>query len=537
MPPCHSGDAGHPSKRVRGTLRHAAALPTRKAVTVGSLRQAGGTSVAPAARHARDPQDALAADLVASMTADSPSIAHLLELVDRHLRRAAGLRSASVFSLDGDDGTLRLETKIGDASDADPAFAGRVFRAATGGPPLADGARMAVRLRSGGQTLGVLVVAGTDLPALRRDTVAAVALHLAATLQALAAERQRHFIAHAGATIRRLFEEGTAAASVEAAGEVLARATAEAFRTEHAGLHLVDGEGRIRYAIGVGVSPQLTERLRDSLVGKLATDSPVWRAAEAAGGPLLVGDVDAAPVRAGGFAQTMGLRSYVAMPLLSATGPVGMVLCGDASGTREWTGRDRMLATQLAVEGALIVDSARLRQAEQEHVAQLTRQAYSDPLTGLPNRSRLMDRTSRGLEHAAAAGERVALLLLDLDGFKRVNDTAGHHAGDALLRAVGERLLTAVRDDDVVARLGGDEFAVLLGRDPDERRAVSVAERIHRRLLEPFSIEGRRIAIGASVGVALFADDASDVDGLMRGADAAMYQAKRAGGGVQRFRA
>jgi diguanylate cyclase (GGDEF)-like protein len=89
----------------------------------------------------------------------------------------------------------------------------------------------------------------------------------------------------------------------------------------------------------------------------------------------------------------------------------------------------------------------------------------------------------------------------------------------------------------VVARLGGDEFAVLLGRDPDERRAVSVAERIHRRLLEPFSIEGRRIAIGASVGVALFADDASDVDGLMRGADAAMYQAKRAGGGVQRFRA
>jgi diguanylate cyclase (GGDEF)-like protein len=174
-----------------------------------------------------------------------------------------------------------------------------------------------------------------------------------------------------------------------------------------------------------------------------------------------------------------------------------------------------------------------MRQTEQDHVAQLTRQAYSDPLTGLPNRSRLMDRASHGLAAAAAAGERVALLLLDLDGFKRVNDTAGHHAGDALLRAVGERLLTAVRDDDVVARLGGDEFAVLLRRDPDERRAVSVAERIHRRLREPFSIEGRSIAIGASVGIALFPDDASDVERLMRGADAAMYRAKRSGGGIR----
>jgi diguanylate cyclase (GGDEF)-like protein len=229
----------------------------------------------------------------------------------------------------------------------------------------------------------------------------------------------------------------------------------------------------------------------------------------------------------------MGLRSYLAVPLLSAAGPVGMVLCGDASRTREWTSRDRVLAGQIAVEGSLIVDSARLRQAEQQHVEQLTQQAFSDALTGLPNRPYLMDQAAHAVERAGATGGRLALLLLDLDGFKQVNDTAGHHAGDELLRMVGERLLATVRDDDLVARLGGDEFAILLGREPDEKRAMAVAERIWDRLLEPFEIDGRRIVIGASLGVALFPDDSVDIATLMRAADAAMYRAKRRGGGVR----
>ena len=502
-------------------------------MTVGSVHSTGGAVVVPAQPPARDPQMRLLADLVAFRTRDTPSIGHLLGLVDQHLRAAVGLRSATVFALHGDDGTLRPAASVGATPEADLALAGQVFRSAAGGPPVYAGGRVAVRLRTGGQTLGVLVLAGTELPAMYPDTLAAIALHLASTLEALAAEGHRQFIAHSTATLRRLFEQGTVAATVEEAGELLARAIAEAFRTEHAALHLVGADGRIEYAVGVGFAPELSERLGRSLIGKVAADSPGWRAAASAKGPLLVGDAATAPARAGGFVETMGLRSYVAVPLLSAAGPVGMVLCGDASRTREWSSRDRVLAGQIAVEGALIMDSARLRQAERKHVAQLTRQAYSDVLTGLPNRSHLMDRAGQALRTAGAAGDRVALLLLDLDGFKQVNDTAGHHAGDELLKAVGERLLAAVRGDDLVARLGGDEFAILLTRNPGEERGVAIAERVYDRLREPFDIDGRRIGIGASIGVALFPDDSVDIATLMRAADAAMYRAKRRGGGVR----
>ena len=489
--------------------------------------------VAPEHEAAPDPQTALPAELVAFMTRDTPSVGHLLDLIDRRLRDVVGLTGATVCTLEPDDGRLLVAGWFGEPGDDDMVLAGRVFRTPAGAPPVAEPGRMAIRLRAGGQTVGVLVLSGDALDALRPETVAAVALHLAGTLQAIVAERQRQYIFHSATVLRQLFEEGTAVTSVEAAGELLARITAEAFRTEHAAVHLVDSDGRIRSVFGIGTSPERNAVLADSLIGKLAADSPVWRAAEAAGGPLLVGDVASSPVRPGGFVQTMGARAYIAMPLMSAAGPVGMVMCADSTGTREWTPRDRDLARQLAAEGALIVESARLRQAEQLHVEELTRQAFHDALTGLPNRSHLLERAQRAVEIATAAGTRAALLLIDLDGFKAVNDTAGHHAGDLLLRAVGQRLLATVRDNDLVARLGGDEFAILLAGDPDEEAARAIAGRIDERLRAPFRIEDGQVTIGASIGVALFPDHAGDVGALIRGADVPMYAAKRDGGGVR----
>jgi diguanylate cyclase (GGDEF)-like protein len=243
-------------------------------------------------------------------------------------------------------------------------------------------------------------------------------------------------------------------------------------------------------------------------------------------------------LRPGGLIQIMGLRCYLALPLLSAQGPVGMIMCGDRSATRDWSSRDRLLAEQLSVEGALIVDSAEMRQAAQAHVAQLSHQAFHDSLTGLPNRSHLLERAEEAVQLAAVTGTRTALLLLDLNGFKQVNDTAGHQAGDLLLQRVAQRLLGSVRDNDVVARLGGDEFAILLTRDPDAAAAGRVAERIVDRLREPFQIDGKPVQVGASIGVALFPDDAGEYDALMRAADTAMYEAKRDtkadGGGYRR---
>ncbi|MGX6603576.1 diguanylate cyclase domain-containing protein [Micromonosporaceae bacterium Da 78-11] len=482
-----------------------------------------------------DPQEALLAELVAFMTKDTPSAQHVLDLAAPHLRAAAGLTAATVFALDSETGLLTPCARLGEPGGRDLLTAGKVFRMAAGAAPLIDGERMAIRLRIGGQTVGVLLLTGTDLAALRPDVLAPVALHFSTTLQGLAAELQRQFVSHVSTTIRRLFEQGMAATSVEAAGRILTASSAEAFRAEYSALYLVDAAGLIRYVHSVGV-PEDDNRLHD-LIGKPASKFRVWQAVTS-GRPALVGTVDPTQIDTGGLVQTMGLKSYLAMPLMSAAGPVGMVVCGDASGAREWTGGDRTLAEQLSVEGALIVDSAGMRQAAQAHVAQLSHQAFHDSLTGLPNRSHLLDRAEEAVEVAGATGTRVALMMLDLNGFKQVNDTAGHHAGDQLLERVAQRLLAAVRDDDVVARLGGDEFAILLTRDPDAEAAMAVAQRICDRLREPFQIDGKQVTIGGSVGVALFPDDAAEFDELMRGADEAMYEAKRdtkaLGGGARR---
>lgn len=475
-------------------------------------------------------------DLIAVMTRDIPSVAHVLDVVTARLRGPCGMHAASVFTLDADDGSLTPGITRGDAAADDITVAGRVLRVAAGAPPVRDGSRTAVRLRLGGRTLGVLVLTGHAIAALRPEVAAAVGLHLATTLQAVATEQDHHHNAHANTVIRGLFEQGTAAATIEEAGRLLAGATGAAFRTERAAVYLIGPDGRIRYVTGVGLPEGVDEELNRNLIGRSAAASPAWRAMVAADGPLLADDTTGVDIRAGGFAQTMRLRSAVAMPLLSATGPVGMVVCGDASGPRHWTGRDRLLARRLAMEGTLIVDSARLRQAEQLHVAELTRQAYHDALTGLPNRTQLLERAEREVERARATGGRLALLLLDLDGFKRVNDTVGHHAGDALLQAVGLRLQEALRGRDIAARLGGDEFAILLAGDTDPASAVATAERLHARLSTPYEIEGREVRVGASIGIALYPADADDMPAVMRGADAAMYRAKRAGGGVRTTR-
>ena len=484
---------------------------------------------------ADDPQDVLLADLVAFMTRETPSVQHVLDLAAPRLRGAAGLTAATVFELDAETGMLNPAARVGPPGSRDMITAGKVFRMAAGAAPLVDGERMAIRLRIGGQTVGVLLLTGTDLAVLRAEVLSSLALHFATTLQALVAEEQRQFVSHVSGTIRRLFEQGMAATSVEAAGRILAASAAEGFRTESAALYLIDPDGHIRYVHSVGVPDG--EDLLGPLLGKVAAESPVWQSI-AGGRPALVGDVRTVKVRPGGLAELMGVQSYIALPLLSAQGPIGMIMCGDTNGTRDWNRQDRILAEQLSVEGALIVDSAEMRQAAQAHVAQLSHQAFHDSLTGLPNRSYLIERAGRAVHEAAAAGDRVALMLLDLNGFKQVNDTAGHQAGDVLLQQVAKRLLGAVREEDVVSRLGGDEFAILLTRDPDETVAEAVAARICDRLRKPFTIEGRQVTVGGSVGIALFPQDASDYDELMRGADAAMYEAKRDtkrdGGGFRR---
>jgi diguanylate cyclase (GGDEF)-like protein/PAS domain S-box-containing protein len=161
---------------------------------------------------------------------------------------------------------------------------------------------------------------------------------------------------------------------------------------------------------------------------------------------------------------------------------------------------------------------------------QLTRQAFHDGLTGMANRALFRDRLEQALARSERSSGVLALLLVDLDGFKQVNDSLGHDAGDQLLQAVAERFAAEIRPSDTLARLGGDEFAVLVdgGHQAD---AIAVAGRLLSALAEPVWIAGRELSVGASIGIALHPGGAGRSEELLRHADVAMYAAKEAGRG------
>jgi len=152
--------------------------------------------------------------------------------------------------------------------------------------------------------------------------------------------------------------------------------------------------------------------------------------------------------------------------------------------------------------------------------------ALHDELTGLPNRRLFQDRLTVALERARRSGTKAALLVIDLDRFKQVNDTLGHHVGDLLLQQVGALFLGRVRNCDTVARTGGDEFSIILEGTTDADSAHQVAESLLQNLSHPLTVEGRAVRVGASIGVALYPDDAIEMEALCISADLRMYDEK-----------
>jgi diguanylate cyclase (GGDEF)-like protein len=181
----------------------------------------------------------------------------------------------------------------------------------------------------------------------------------------------------------------------------------------------------------------------------------------------------------------------------------------------------------LVLYGALFRIVAGASRRLRRQAAENEYQAHHDTLTGLPNRSSFYERVGRAITRAAVDGEMAAVMIVDLDRFKEVNDTLGHHSGDILLKQAAERLTAALRPGDALARLGGDEFAVLLPALPHHDAAVAVAARIRDALERPFVLHGLTVHIDASTGIAVFPDHGADVESLIQRADIAMYAAKR----------
>jgi diguanylate cyclase (GGDEF)-like protein/PAS domain S-box-containing protein len=153
-----------------------------------------------------------------------------------------------------------------------------------------------------------------------------------------------------------------------------------------------------------------------------------------------------------------------------------------------------------------------------------------DPLTGLASRAHLLELLHVSIESGRQLKEKVALLFIDLDGFKNINDANGHHTGDAVLQAVGSRIQAAVRSSDTVSRYGGDEFLILLPRIDEFSIAVRIAQGVLDQLAQPISIESARYQLTASIGIAFFPDHGLASTALLINSDTAMYAAKKAGG-------
>ena len=227
------------------------------------------------------------------------------------------------------------------------------------------------------------------------------------------------------------------------------------------------------------------------------------------------------------------LAVYVPLHFREDAAPVGVVQMDLPYGPIEAEARADTLKLFLILAGGLTVlytllfrlvaqASARLRRQarEKEH------QAMHDALTGLPNRSLFLERLRQVMGEMPQAV--IGVMIMDLDRFKEVNDTLGHHVGDLLLQEVGRRLQTVVFDRDVVARLGGDEFAILLPDVQDRSKSRVVAEKLLKTLEQPFDLEGLELNVTSSIGIALFPEHGNDVESLIRRADVAMYRAKEA---------
>jgi diguanylate cyclase (GGDEF)-like protein/PAS domain S-box-containing protein len=195
--------------------------------------------------------------------------------------------------------------------------------------------------------------------------------------------------------------------------------------------------------------------------------------------------------------------------------------------------RSHPIFSEGRVMGAVVTFSDITQRKEMQE--QVWYQANYDALTDLPNRNLFHDRLDQAIAQAARTQGQLALLFVDLDGFKEVNDTLGHDAGDALLKETARRLTGCVRESDIVARMGGDEFTVILPRIDRREDAETVAAKIVQCLAQPFAVMEREVKMSGSVGIALYPNDGATGPTLLKSADAAMYRAKEAGRNAFRF--
>ncbi|HEY5292469.1 MAG TPA: EAL domain-containing protein [Burkholderiales bacterium] len=264
--------------------------------------------------------------------------------------------------------------------------------------------------------------------------------------------------------------------------------------------------------VAAGRQPMYPQRTTGGLIGR------VW----ASGEPVWITDVaEDASFRRAPLAAKAGLHGAFAFPI---------VFGNDILGVMEFFSRARLPPDEVLLQsvgsiGAQIGQFMARRQAEER----VHRLAHYDELTGLPNRSMFNQRLGHALIQARRHDTPLAILFIDLDRFKNINDTLGHEAGDRVLKEVAQRLLGCLREGDTVGRLGGDEFVVLIEELPEPLHVAAVAQKILAAVVKPFIVGAQEFNITASIGISTYPDDSEDMPGLLKNADISMYRAKEQG--------
>ena len=238
-----------------------------------------------------------------------------------------------------------------------------------------------------------------------------------------------------------------------------------------------------------------------------------------------------------GFQVMEGLKEIETdgyLPVLAVTADPAHKLRALQSGAKDFISKPFDLA-EVLMRVRNMLEVRLLHEAARTHGKILESLALKDPLTGLANRRLLAERMSRALAHARRNQSAMAVVYLDLDGFRQINNTLGHGAGDTLLKMVAERLVAAVREEDTVARLGGDEFIMGLSHLSGTDDAAKVASKVIEVVSQPYTIEGHTVSITASAGIGMYPTHGEDADTLMKSADLALYEAKHAGKNVYRI--
>jgi diguanylate cyclase (GGDEF)-like protein len=312
------------------------------------------------------------------------------------------------------------------------------------------------------------------------------------------------------------------ASDIESANATLLGQAIEMFRADRAEVLLFPSGGEP----GVEVSLKASSEVETRPIDTIDPREGVWAmVASEARGICLARPIASDRLRT--YFARLGIRDAMVAPLFRQDAIVGTMLVANRQGDVGTFGSDDLqLFETFANHASAAIENARLIDRLRRHADETQHQALHDSLTGLPNRALFRREVETALAARNESDLPCAVLLMDLDRFKEVNDTLGHHNGDLLLQAVARRLQSTLRPGDVVARLGGDEFGILLG-DADDRQSIdSLAGRMNQALAAPFLVQEMTLEVGASIGIAIFPGDGDDVDTLIQRADVAMYVAK-----------